>query len=111
MGSVFGLVAYLLEARRREFGVMLALGATHRHLTRSAVQTGLAPTALGAAGGAGAAMLFARTVESLLIGIRGFDLRTYAGTLIAFLVCATAACLIGAWRVRRIAPMDALRAE
>jgi predicted permease len=30
--GVYGVVAYMASERRREFGIMLALGATHRHL-------------------------------------------------------------------------------
>jgi putative ABC transport system permease protein len=48
-GGVFGLVAYLAESRRREFGVRLALGARPLHLVWRGVAAGLAPVSLGAA--------------------------------------------------------------
>ena len=111
IGGVFGLVAYLAESRQREFGVRLALGATPRDLLRHGVSAALVPVALGAAAGLMLAAWVARLFTSMLAGVSALDPFAYA-TAAAILLGGTAlAALGGAWRLRTMAPMDALRAE
>jgi len=111
LAGVFGLVAYLAESRRREIGVRMALGATPGALVRGAVGTGLLPVAIGTFAGLGSAALLARAVASLLIGIGPLDVFTYLGGGALMLTSALGAGLVAALRIRRISPMDALRAE
>jgi hypothetical protein len=110
-GGVFGLVAYLAESRRREFGVRLALGATSGNLVRDGVATGLAPVTVGATIGLIVAAFVARIFVSALPGLSVLDPLTYAGVALLMMGCAAVAGLTGAWRLRRISPSDALRAE
>ena len=111
IGGVFGLVAYLAESRQREFGVRLALGATPRDLVRHGVSAALVPVAVGAAAGLLLAAAVARLFTSMLAGVSALDPLAYA-TAAAVLLGGTAlAALCGAWRLRTMAPMDALRAE
>jgi len=111
VGGVFGLVAYLAESRRRELGVRVALGATPRDLLRQVIGIGLRPVLFGAAVGLGSAALLARFVSSLLVGVGQFDLLTYLSAGFAMIGCAGVAGLVGAWRVRRLSPLDALRSD
>jgi hypothetical protein len=111
LAGVFGLVAYLAEARRRELGIRMALGAAPGGLVRSAMGTGLLPVAIGVAVGLVVAALLARGVASLLYGVSPLDPLSYtaAGTLL--LAGAAGAGALAAWRIRRISPMDALRVD
>ena len=111
LAGVFGLVAYLAEARRRELGVRMALGAAPGQLVRSAVGTGLAPVLLGTVAGLLIAALLARSVESLLHGVSRLDPLSYAGAGGIMIAGTAAAGLVAAWRIRRVSPMDALRVE
>jgi hypothetical protein len=111
VGGVFGLIAYLAESRRRELGVRIALGATPADLLRLAVGSGLAPAALGAAAGLAGAAIVTKAAESFLIGIGRLDPISYAVAAALMLGSAGAAGLAAAWRVRRISPVEALRAE
>jgi putative ABC transport system permease protein len=111
VGGVFGLVAYLAESRRREFGVRVALGATPRDLMRRAMGAALGPVAAGTGAGLLAAALLARFVASVLVGVSRFDPLSYAAAALLMLACAAAAGLVAAWGLRRITPGDALRAE
>jgi putative ABC transport system permease protein len=111
IGGVFGLVAYLAESRRREFGVRIALGATPRDLLRQAVGVGLGPVILGGVTGLMSASLLVRFAASFLVGVSHLDPLTYAGAAVLMTGCAALAGLVAAWRVRRLSPMDALRAE
>jgi ABC-type antimicrobial peptide transport system permease subunit len=60
--GVFGLVAYLAESERREFGVRLALGATPGHLVRRGITAGLLPVGVGVTVGLLAAGIVARVI-------------------------------------------------
>jgi hypothetical protein len=109
VGGVFGLVAYLAESRRREFGVRLALGATPRDLVWRSLTAALLPVSLGVAAGLLLAALVARLFTSRLAGLSALDPLTYATVAMLMLGCAALAGLGAAWRLRRMMPSDALR--
>lgn len=107
--GVFGLVAYLAESRQREFGVRVALGATPRDVVWRGVTAALVPVSLGVAAGLAFAALVSRLFTSLLIGLATLDVFTYIAVATIMLGCAACAALGAAWRLRRVAPADALR--
>jgi hypothetical protein len=111
VGGVFGLVTYLADARRREFGVRVALGATSGNITRLTLTAGLIPALAGALVGLAAAAWLERVAASRLLVLGPFDVAGYA---IAFALIAGLTCTAGlaaSWRVRRISPMEALRSD
>jgi hypothetical protein len=110
-GGVFGLVAYLTESRRREFGVRVTLGAPPGDLIRRAVASGLVPVGIGAVAGLGAAAVVARLFVTALPGLSTLDPLTYVSVALLMTACAAAAGFTAAWRLRAVAPADALRAE
>ena len=110
IGGAFGLVAYLAESQRREFGVRLALGASMGHLVRQGLAAALVPVSVGVATGLFLAGLVSRLFTTLLAGISTLDFVTYLGVAATTLSCATMAALAAAWRLRRTNPSDALRA-
>jgi predicted permease len=110
-GGVFGVVAYLAESRRREFGVRLALGATANDLVRRGVFAGMRPVAAGTAAGLIVAAIVARGFVSVLPGLSTLDPTTYVTVSALMLVGAAAAGLTAAWPLRRATPGDAVRAE
>ena len=110
IGGAFGLVAYLAESQRREFGVRLALGASMRHLVWHGLITALAPVSAGVAAGLVLAGLVSRLFTALLAGISPLDVATYLFVAATTLGCATIAALAAAWRLRRTSPSEALRA-
>jgi predicted permease len=111
LGGVFGLVAYLAESRRREFGVRLALGATPRQLIQRGMMAGIGPVVVGAAAGLAAAAVVARGLISLLPGLGVLDPITYASVGALMVGGAVAASLAAAWPLLRVSPSEALRAE
>jgi predicted permease len=110
-GGAFGLVAYLAESRRREFGVRMALGATPRDVVWRGVTAALMPVSMGAAAGLVFAVLVTRVFVSSLIGLSRFDPLTYVSVAMLMVGSPAAAGLAAAWRLRRLAPSEALRAE
>jgi hypothetical protein len=111
IAGVFGIVAYLAESRRREFGIRAALGASATQLTRLAMRVGLIPVGIGITVGLIGAMWLGKAAESFLIGIHWFDPMSYLTAACLLLLCAATAGLIAGWRVKRIPPSEALRAE
>jgi len=110
VGGAFGLVAYLAESRRREFGIRLALGADMSHLVRRGLAAALAPVSAGIAAGLILAGIVSQVFEAFLVGISALDAVTYLLVAVTMLSCATIAALAAAWRLRRTNPSDALRA-
>lgn len=111
VGGVFGLVAYLAEARQREFGVRLALGATSTDIIQRAISTTLMPIALGSACGLMAAAILARSVSALLVGVSPLDPLSYIAVGTLMIGSAVLAGLLAAWRLRGLSPASAFRSE
>jgi len=110
VGGAFGLVAYLSESRRREFGVRLALGATMSDLVRHGLYAALIPVSAGTAAGFVIGGIVSRLFSALLVGISAIDGVAYAVVGTVMLGCSAMAALAAAWRLRRTTPADALRA-
>lgn len=109
VGGAFGLVAYLAESQRREFGVRLALGANAALLVRQALSASMRPVAVGAVLGLVVSMLLARLYASLLVGIGSLDPLSYAVAGFAMISSTALASLVAAWRLRRLSPSEAFR--
>jgi len=110
VGGTFGLVAYLAESRRREFGIRLALGPDISHLVRRGPAAALPPVSAGVAAGLILAGIVSQGFEAFLVGISALDPVAYLLVAVAMLSCAAIAALAAAWRLRRTNPSDALRA-
>lgn len=109
--GVYGVIAYAVGQRQREFGIRLALGAGRGGIVALVVRRGLALFAAGGAVGLLAAAATSRALASLLFSVRSFDLPSFGlATLVLFLVSA-AACSLPARRAARVDPALALRAE
>jgi putative ABC transport system permease protein len=109
MVGVFGILAYTVEQRVRDFGVRRALGATTGDVVRLVVSSALRVVAIGAAIGLALAAVSGRLIGTVLYGVQPLDLTTFAAVTI--LVAITAALSIAgpAWRATRIDPAEALR--
>jgi ABC-type antimicrobial peptide transport system permease subunit len=109
--GVYGVIAYAVGQRRREFGIRLALGARRVEIVGLVVRRGLLLFAIGAAIGLAAAAATGRALASLLFNVTALDVPSLAlATLILFVV-AIAACGLPARRAAQVDPSVALRAE
>jgi predicted permease len=111
VGGAFGLVAYLAESRRREFGVRMALGADLGTLVRHGLTVALRPVAGGVAAGLAIGAVMSRLFSAALVGVSALDAVTYLAVAVTMTSCAAIAALAAAWRLRRTSPADALRAS
>ena len=109
--GVYGVLAYSVNQRRREFGVRLALGAEPERIQLLVVREGMALALAGLALGAAGALAVSRSLQALLFGVTPTDPATYATAGVVLIGVALAACWVPARRASRVDPMVALRHE
>ncbi|HEY5228740.1 MAG TPA: ADOP family duplicated permease, partial [Opitutaceae bacterium] len=77
--GLYGVMAYAVVQRTREFGVRLALGAQRTDVLRLVFLEGVRLAAAGVAAGLAVSLLLSRYMESFLFGVRAYDPVAYAG--------------------------------
>jgi len=111
MVGVFGILAYSVQLRVRDFALRRAFGATTGDVLRLVVASAARMIAAGALIGLMLSALCGRLLTSLLFGVRPLDPATFA-FVTALLVLGAALSVAGpAWRAARIDPAVALRNE
>ena len=109
--GIYGVVAYSVTERHREFGVRLALGARRSQVLGLVMREGaalaLAGVAIGLVGAAAAAWL----LRSQLYGVPPWDPVSLTATLPILATAAIAACLVPALRAVQTDPAEALRGD
>jgi putative ABC transport system permease protein len=109
--GAYGVVAYLVAQRSREFGVRIALGAGSTDILwlvlRHGLFIGLAGVVLGLAG----AMVGRWFLARFLYGVSVSDPFTLWGAAILLLLVVVVASAVPARRAMRIDPVQALRGE
>jgi predicted permease len=109
--GLYGVVAYVVSMRTREFGVRIALGAQPRSVAAMVTREGLLLTAGGVLAGLALFVLVARFLRSLLYGVEPSDPLTLAAVTVTLVAIAALASWIPARRAARLDPMQALRAD
>jgi predicted permease len=109
--GIYGVLAYTVNQRRREFGLRLALGATPGDVLRMVVNGGLRLVGLGVAVGLAGALALARLMDSVLYGVPPHDPVTFVSAVLGLLGVALIASWLPARRATRVPPAVALRAE
>lgn len=109
--GIFGVLAYSVEQRRREFAIRAALGAQPSHLLMMVMRQGLWPVALGLGVGIVVALLSSSLLHSLIFGITPLDPLTFAAVALTITIVAVVACYIPARHAMITDPAVALRYE
>lgn len=109
--GIVGVLSADVAHRRKEIGVRLALGARSSGIVFMLLRQSLARAAVGVIAGAAMAVLLARSMGSMLFGVRATDpisLVTVAAVLLGVAVSAT---LVPALHAVRQSPVTVLRGD
>ena len=106
--GIYGVMAYLVTQRTREFGIRLALGATRTDVVTSVLRHGVALIAVGTVVGVAIAGALYRLFSSQLFEVTAMDLSSGLAIL-SLVAAAVLACLVPAVRATRVDPVTALR--
>jgi predicted permease len=109
--GIYGVIAYSVALRHREFGVRRALGAQTAQVLGLVARDGGALLSRGILAGIAGAALAGWLMRGLLYGVSPWDPGIYATAIPVLLLAGAAACLLPASRAARANPVDALRAE
>lgn len=111
VGGIFGVVSLLVNQRRRELGIRMALGARRIQVLRSVMARGLLPVALGLCLGVVGALALGRTIESLLFEVAPWDPRTVVAVVASLALVSLLACFLPAYRATQRDITAVLRLE
>jgi putative ABC transport system permease protein len=109
--GIYGVLAYTMNRRTAEIGLRVALGASRADILGIVLSQGMRPALVGMLLGALGAWWLSRYLETLLFGIKPFDVFTYVTVAALLLATALIACISPGRRAMRIDPAVALRTE
>jgi predicted permease len=109
--GIYGVVAYGVTQRRREFGIRIALGSTPLGVTRLVVWQGASMAMIGAAIGVVLAIAAGGAMSNLVFGVAPRDIVSIVGATVVLVLVAALASYLPARRASAVDPGLTLRAE
>lgn len=109
--GLYGVLAYTVAQRTREFGLRMALGADGGRVRGMVMIQVVKMTVIGGVLGLLAALAVGRAAQSLLFEMQGSDPLVLGAAAVALALVALGAGFIPALRASKIDPMNALRYE
>jgi predicted permease len=109
--GIYGVLAYLVDQRRREFGIRIALGARSVDVLALVLRQGAIPVAAGLAAGIAAAFALTRLLKTLLYETSPADPSIFAAVSLFLMLIALLAMTLPARRATQADPLAALRHE
>jgi predicted permease len=109
--GLYGVLAYTVAQRTREFGLRMALGADGGRVRGMVMKQVGVMAIVGGAIGLVIAIGVGRLAESLLFEMKGYDPLVIGASIVALAFVAMGAGFIPAMRASKIDPMNALRYE
>jgi putative ABC transport system permease protein len=107
--GIYGVLAFSVAQRVREFGIRQALGADRGSILSLVLRQGMQTTIIGIVLGIAGALALTRYLQTLLFGVEAYDITVFAAVTMLLLAIAALACYLPARRATRIDPMTALR--
>ena len=107
--GVFGVCAFIVEERRREIGIRLALGARRLDVRRTIVRAARWPLVGGLGCGLALAVLAGFLLRSFLLGVSPVDPASYAIVFALLFAAGVAATWLPMRRATRVDPAITLR--
>jgi putative ABC transport system permease protein len=109
--GIYSVMAYAVAARKKEFGIRLALGAAPRDLLAMVVGQGMKLAGVGFAIGLAASLVETRFMSMILFHVSPTDLPTFTLTSALLLLVAIFACYLPARQASTVEPMRVLHQE
>ena len=109
--GVYGVIAYTVALRRREFGIRMALGARRISIVWMVLRHGMLLVSVGAVIGLAVSVGAGEVLSVFLYGLPAIHVPTFLGTALLFLVIGAVACYIPARHAISIEPLRALRID
>ncbi len=109
--GLYGVMAYSVAQRTREFGVRVAMGARRRDILGLILKESTKLTLLGTAVGLILAAVSTQIIAHQIYSVSPLDPLTFGGVGVVLVTVAFAASYIPAHRAARVDPMVALRYE
>ena len=108
---LYGVLSQLVNYRRREIGVRMALGATRAGVAQMILRQGSILIGAGLGIGLVLAVLSGRLLKGFLFEVQPLDAWTYVGVVLLLAAIGLVSSLIPARKAASIEPMQALREE
>ena len=109
--GIYGTMAVLVQQRRREIAIRMAIGGARNNVVRLILGQGMRWAALGIAFGLIAAVFVTRLLHGILSGVSAADPVSFAAVALLLAGTACLACFVPARRASGIEPLIALREE
>jgi predicted permease len=109
--GLYSVASYSVVQRRREIGVLLALGAAPSQVIHRILSEAWRCVLLGVAAGLPVCLVLSKLATSSVLQIRTFDVGAYLSVPVLLIVITTLACAGPARRAARMDPMVSLREE
>ena len=109
--GLYGVMSYMVERRRNEIGIRIALGADRGDVVKMIMREAATLLVAGLVVGGLASIGAARWAAALLFGLHPSDPVTLAAAAISLSLVAALASYVPAWRASHLSPTAALREE
>lgn len=109
--GIYGVMAYNVGRRAREFGIRQAMGASPRVVRLLVFRHSAAVVGLGVVAGLVGALALSRVVRSMLFQVSATDPLTFLAVALALALAAIVAAYVPARRATRVDPVETLRYE
>jgi ABC-type antimicrobial peptide transport system permease subunit len=109
--GIYGVVAYGVTQRLREFGIRVALGATRVEVTWLVVWQGTSMAVVGSVVGVVLAIAAAGVMSNLVYGVAPTDVLSIVSATVVLMTVASLASYIPARRAAAVDPGVTLRSE
>jgi putative ABC transport system permease protein len=111
MVGVFGVLAYSVQQRVREFGVRMALGARRSDVLHLVLRSATLLTMSGVTLGLALAAVLSRLLATLIYPVTPLDPLTFVLVAVVSALTAAAATAAPAWRATHVDPVVTFRSE
>jgi putative ABC transport system permease protein len=107
--GIYGVLSFVVNQRRQELGIRLAIGAARGQVLRLVLRGGLGLTSIGIVVGLAVAAVATPLLTPLLHNVTPYDPWTFIAVPLVLLTISAVAAIVPAWRASRVDPLTALR--